>query len=103
MSDKILAKVNGRGVVWASRYISYGKLAYRMQAAGSTQRHYAEIDEIEVRPASEGKGWVVCVCGEETEPARTKSDAQWIAEQLLDNERDRFGFPLENCGRYAPR
>lgn len=103
MAEKLIAKVNGRGVVWTSRYIAYGTLAYRMEAAGSTKRHYAEVEEIEVRPASSGKGWVVVVLGDELQPTRTKSEAQWLAEQLLDNPRDRAGWPLENCGRYAYR
>lgn len=99
----LIAKVNGRGVVWTSRSIAYNVLAYRMEAAGSTRRHYAEIEEIEVRPASSGVGWAVVVCGDEVDITKYKREAQWEAEQLLDNPRDSAGWPLENCGRYAAR
>lgn len=99
MADKLIAKVNDRGVVWTRYFIRYSTLAYKMERAGSTRRNYSLIDEIEVRPASNGSGWEVVVDGS---PVATgisyKRDAQRQAEELLDNNKDSYGFFLKTTG-----
>lgn len=99
MAEKLIAKVNGRGVVWTSRYIAYNTLAYTMERAGSTKSNYSTIDEIEVRPASSGKGWEVWLYGDPVARVSRKGEAQREAESLLDNNLDSFGYPLQTCGR----
>lgn len=96
-SGKLIAKVNGRGVVWASRTVGYNRYAYQMEAAGSTKGDYHLIEEIVVYPEP-GAGWQVRIDGDPVATYPYKSDAQLAAESLLDNNRDRFGWPLKTTG-----
>lgn len=98
-NQKLIAKVTDRGVVWTTYYIRYKTLAYKMERAGSTKRQYAMIDEIEVRPASDGSGWEVVLYGDPVATGiRYKRDAQRQAEELLDNNKDSYGFFLKTTG-----
>lgn len=95
----LIAKVNARGTVWSSHYIGYNKLAYRMEAFGSTKRHYEEIEEIMVQPA-DGGGWAIVLFGEiQPQHYQYKGDAQRAAEELLDNPRSPSGWMVQNTGR----
>lgn len=95
---ELIAKVNSRGTVWSSHYIKPNTLAYRMEAFGSTKRHYEEIEAIVVQPAEDG-GWAILLYGEEVQRERYKGDAQRQAELLLDNPRDKHGWLVQNTGR----
>lgn len=112
MAEPLIAKVNARGTVWTSYYIDGmaavdGRggskiLAYKMEAFGSTKMNYRTIDAIVVRPkdGKPGNGWEIVLYGEPMpEPFPTKNEAQRAAEDLLDNERDRHGWLVQNTGR----
>lgn len=97
MDSKLIAKVTDRGVVWTSVAVGFNRYAYQMERARSTRRDYSVIEEIVVYPGS--GGWEVRLYGDPVSTRiRYKSDAQRQAEELLDNNRDSYGYFLKTTG-----
>lgn len=96
MAEKLIAKVNRGGVVWTSRAVGFSRYAYQMEKSTSKKNGYQVIEEIMVFPGPDG--WEVRVCGDPVSTCKYKRDAQRAAEELLDNNKDSYGFFLKTTG-----